>query len=195
VIKIKIMGFRDLNKYPAMKARYDNYKQWQDQTPAQRQASYATVTVPANRVKPVKVQGYVSPFNATGTSLVYMPARILGPTQAGAGATLAGILRDLVDEFTHATVPTGGITVGTKGYKFAKLTLTTVVSSTTRTESRITGTLYSKPTVDNVSSPFGQKTAGQNYDTVVTAIKAIAAYGTHDAANGGKNRCKFTPEG
>jgi hypothetical protein len=189
------MGFRDLNRYPAMKAKYDAYKAWQDQTPEQRQTSYAAVTVEADRVKPEKVDGFVCPFNAAGASLIYVPAKLISTTQSGAGAALAGILKGIVDEFTFAAVPENGLSIAQKGYKFAKLTLTTVVPSTTKSKSRITGTLYNKPDVDSVSSPFGQKTAAQTYDAVVALIKAKTAVTTHGNGNGGKNRVKFTPEG
>lgn len=188
------MGFRDLNKYPAMKARYDAFKIWQDKTPAERQAAYAAVTVEADRVKPEKTAGFVSPFNATGASLIYLPARLLGAAQSGAGEALAGIVKGLVDEFTVAEVPANGLAVNQKSYKFAKLTLTSVVPGTTAKASRITGALYKKADVDSVSSPFGQKTAGQNFDAVVALIKAKAAFETHVAGNGGKNRYKFTAE-
>jgi hypothetical protein len=191
----KNMGFRDLNKFPAMKAKYEAFKAWQDKTPEQRQQAYAAVTDEAGRVKVEKTGGYISPFNSTGTNLIYLPSRLINNTQSGAGATLAGIVKGLVDEFTHTTIPSGGIAVQQAGYKFAQLTLTTVIPGTTKSKSRITGAMYSKPTVDSVSSKFGQKTAGQDFDAVVALIKAKTAYTTHMSGNGGKNRAKFKPEG
>lgn len=189
------MGFRDLNRYPAMKAKYDKFKAWQDLDPGKRSELFATVTDEQGRVKTSRADGLVSPFNTVGTSLIYVPARLISNTQSGAGAGLAGIVRGLVDEYTFATVPANGVSVNTKNYKFAKLTLTTVVASTTKATSRITGSKYYKPTVDSVSSPFGQKTGGQDYDAVVALIKAKPAYVTHKAGNNDKNRAKFTPEG
>jgi hypothetical protein len=188
------MSFRDLNKYPGMKAKYDKYKAWQDKDPGQRSAAYEAVAKAADRTKPEKRAGLVSPFNTVGNTLVYVNARILSATQSGAGAALAAIVRGLVDEFTFETVPANGIAVNTKRFKPAKLGLTTVVPATTKTASRITGALYYKPDVDTVSSPFGQKTGGQDYDAVVALIKAKAAYTTHMAGNAGKNRSTFTPE-
>lgn len=193
------MGFRDLQRYPAQKARYDKYKEWLDATPEQRQVKYATVTDESKRVKTEREKGYISPFGTAGSTKIYVPARLVKSGQTGQGSgvatTLIGLLANYTTTATEFAALTTPILIDTQKFKFAKLTLTAVVPGTTKQPSRITGAKYLKPDVDSVSSAFGQNTGGQDYDAAVLAIKGEAAYTTFVGGNGGKNRAKFTPEG
>lgn len=193
------MGFRDLERYPSLKAKYEKYIIWRDATPEERQAKFAAITDETRRSKPNRVRGYLSPFNTAGTTKIFIPVKLLDETQSGSSAGVAGTVRGLVNPYTVTSTEFGALTtpllMEVKNYKCAKLTLTSVVPGTTRKNSRITGALYYKPDVDSVSSPFGQSTGGEDYDTVVTAIKGEAAYTTFINGNNGKNRASFTPEG
>jgi hypothetical protein len=192
------MGFRDLNRYPAQKARYDKYKEWLESTPEQRQAKFAAITDETRRARAEREIGYVSPFGTTGNTKVYLPTRIIATNQSGSGAAVAGTLRGLLanytltgDDFQALTAP---ILIEAKKFRFAKLTLTSVVAGTKKA-SRITGAMYSKPDVDSVTCPFGQNTGGQDYGTAVVAIKTESAYANFLQDNNGRNRARFTPEG
>lgn len=193
------MGFRDLQRYPAMKARYDKYKEWLDSTPQQRQAKYAAITDETKRVKSERESGYVSPFGTSGTTKIYIPVRLIKSGQTGQGSGVGESLRTTLANYTTTATEFAALTtpivIETKKFKFAKLTFTSVVPGTTKKASRITGAEYLKPDVDSVTSPFGQNTGGQDYDVAVTAIKGESAYTTFVAGNNGKNRTRFTPEG
>lgn len=193
------MGFRDLQRYPAMKARYDKYKLWLEAPPEQRQAMYKTVTDETKRVKSERENGYVSPFGTAGVTKIYVPARLIKAGQTGQGSgvgeALRGILSNYVTTATEFAALNAPIVIEAKKFRFAKLTLTSVIPGTTKKNSRITGAEYLKPDVDSVTSPFGQNAGGQDYDAAVLAIKGEAAFATFVAGNGGKNRFRFTPEG
>lgn len=193
------MGFRDLQRYPAQKARYDKYKIWLDAPPEQRQTMYAAITDETKRVKTERESGYVSPFGTAGTVKIYLPAKLVKSGQTGQGAGTAEVLRGLLNNYTTTAAEFAALTtpvmVNSKEFKFAKLTLTAVVPGTTKKNSRITGAAYKKPDVDSVSCAFGQNAGGQAYDAAVLAIKGETAYATFLNGNGGKNRARFTPEG
>ncbi|MEH2307000.1 hypothetical protein [Nostoc sp.] len=193
------MGFRDLQRYPAQKARYDKYKEWLDATPAERQAKFAAITDETKRARAEKEAGYISPFGTAGNTKIYLPARLLKANQTGQGSGVANVLSTLLAPYTTTTTEFAALTtpllIDAKKFKFAKLTLTTVAPGTTLKNSRITGAAYKKPDVDSVTSPFGQTTGGQPYDGAVLGIKGQSAYATFLEGNGGKNRARFTPEG
>ncbi|RCJ34602.1 hypothetical protein A6769_21990 [Nostoc punctiforme NIES-2108] len=193
------MGFRDLNRYPLQKARYDKYKAWLDSTPQERQQKFALITDESKRAKAEKVAGYISPFGTAGTTKIYLPARLLKSGQTGQGSGTANILLALLANYTETAAEFAllvtPIEIDAKKFKFAKLTLTNVEPGTVKKASRITGVEYKKPDVDSVTSPFGQNAGGQAYDAAVLAIKGEAAYATFLAGNSGKNRARFTPEG
>ncbi|BAZ50127.1 hypothetical protein NIES4103_70290 (plasmid) [Nostoc sp. NIES-4103] len=193
------MGFRNLQRYDSQKARFDKYKAWLAMSPDQRAAAYAVITDETRRASAEREKGYISPFGTAGTTKVFLPARILKTGQIGQGSGVAEVLRGLLAGFTLTTAEYAALTtpilVDTQQYKFAKLALTTVVPGTEKKNSRITGAAYKKPDVDTVSSPFGQKTGGQDYDAAMAAIMGEAAFATFVAGNNGKNRFKFTPEG
>jgi hypothetical protein len=193
------MGFRDLQRYPLQKARYDKYKEWLEATPLQRQQKFAAITEETKRAKAEKEAGYVSPFGTAGNTKIYLPTRLIKDNQTGQGSGVANVLRTLLANYTTTATEFAGlntpILIDTKKFKFAKLTLTSVVPATTKKPSRITGAEYKKPDVDSVTSPFGQNAGGQEYDAAVLAIKGEAAFATFLEGNGGKNRARFTPEG
>ncbi|MEH2066979.1 MAG: hypothetical protein V7K47_02205 [Nostoc sp.] len=193
------MGFRDLQRYPLQKARYEKYKLWLDSTPVERQQKFAAITDETKRASAEKEPGYISPFGTAGTTKIFLPARILKDGQTGQGSGVATVLRGLLANYTTTSTEFAAlntpILIETKKFKFAKLTLTTVVPSTTKKPSRITGVEYKKPDVDSVTCPFGQNAGGQDYDAAVLAIKGESAFATFVDGNGGKNRFKFTPEG
>lgn len=194
------MSFKRIRQYPALKTRYEEYKKWEDQTPAQRQASYASKTIEAERAKHSRDSGYVSPFNTPNTERVYLITKILAPSQTGAGSAVANTLRGLLSDYTltnqqFAALSGNKVVLPGRKYRFAKLTITSVSTTTSSQTSRITGASYKKPAVDSATSPFGQKNAAQNYSAAVTEIQGIAAYASFLAGNNGKNRARFTPEG
>ncbi|MBH8578016.1 hypothetical protein I8752_34735 [Nostocaceae cyanobacterium CENA369] len=193
------MGFRDLQRYPLQKARYDKYKEWLESTPAERQTKFAAITDETKRSYAEREKGYVSPFGTAGSTKIYLPARLIKDGQTGQGSGVANSLRDLLASYTTTATEFGALTtpieVEAKNFKFAKLTLTAVVAGTTKKASRITGAMYKKPDVDSVTSPFGQSSGGQAYDAAVLAIKGIPAFTTFIQGNNGKNRARFTPEG
>lgn len=192
------MGFRDLQRYPAMKARYDKYKEWLDATPAQRQAKFAAITDESKRAKTEREKGYISPFGTAGATKIYVPARLIKNGQTGQGSGVANVLRTLltnhVTTATEFAALTDPLLIETSQFKAAKLTLTSVAPGNKK-NSRITGAEYNKPDVDSVTCAFGQNTGGQTYDAAVLAIKGQSAFATFLAGNGGKNRARFVPEG
>lgn len=193
------MGFRDLNRYPLQKARYDKYKAWLDSTPQERQQKFALITDETKRAVAEKEAGYISPFGTAGTTKIYLPARLIKSGQTGQGSGVAEVLRGLLTNYTVTPTEFAAlitpIEIDAKKFKFAKLTLTNVVPGTVKKASRITGVEYKKPDVDSVTSPFGQNAGGQAYDAAVLAIVGEPVYATFLAGNSGKNRARFTPEG
>ncbi|MEH1916803.1 hypothetical protein [Nostoc sp.] len=193
------MGFKDLNRYPLQKARYDKYKAWLDSTPLERQQKFAAVTDESRRAVAERESGYVSPFGTAGATKIYLPTRLIKSGQAGQGSSVAEALRTVIApyvttnaEFALLTTP---LEINAKKFRFAKLTFTAVAPGTVKKPSRITGVEYKKPDVDSVTSPFGQTTGGQPYDGAVLGIKGQTAFAAFLAGNSGKNRVRFTPEG
>ncbi|MBG1263096.1 hypothetical protein [Nostoc commune] len=193
------MGFRDLNRYPLQKARYDKYKAWLDSTQLERQQKFALITDETKRAVSEKESGYVSPFGTAGTTKIYLPARLIKSGQTGQGSGVAEALRTVIAPYVITVTEFAGLTtpleIDAKKFKFAKLTFTAVVPGTVKKASRITGVEYKKPDVDSVTTPFGQTTGGQPYDGAVLGIKGQTTYATFLAGNSGKNRVRFTPEG
>ncbi|MDZ7992029.1 MAG: hypothetical protein RM022_031055 [Nostoc sp. EfeVER01] len=193
------MGFRDLQRYESQKSRYDKYKAWLAMTPDQRQAAYAAITDETKRARAEKEDGYISPFGTAGTTKIYLSAQLIKSGQTGQGSGVANVLLGLLASRTTTATEFGALTtpikIDAKRFKFAKLTLTSVVPGTTKKNSRITGAAYKKPDVDSVTSPFGQGTGGEAYDAAVAAIEQTTEYVTFIEGNGGKNRARFTPEG
>lgn len=195
------MSFRALERFESQKAKYDAYKAWKAKTPQQKQALYDAIPgIATGRAKPVLAEGFIIPFNVTGTDLVYIEtSKILNATQGNAiGASVATKLRAALAGQFFATVSGTPVKLKNPRYKFAKLSFTNKESYVKR-ESRITGVTYLKPTVDTVSMPFGGKNMSDDFDTAVASIKALANDGATawkaSSTATVKKTYKFTPEG
>ncbi|MEH2445794.1 MAG: hypothetical protein V7K18_08420 [Nostoc sp.] len=180
-----------------------NYLSWLEKDTAGRQTAYAAVTKPENKVKTERELGAIVPFTASGTNLVYLPARLIAANQEGRGKELADVIRGLLANFTFtttelATLTTPDIIEGAHKFKFAKLIVVKrVTAATAKSSSRITGRQYYKHENDSVSAHFGKKVAADTFDSVVTAIKAEAAWNTlfTGSAEALASRYSFVPEG
>lgn len=195
------MGFRALNRYESQKARYDAYKAWQGKTLEQKKALYDAIPgISTGRAKPVLADGFIIPFNSTGTIVTYIEtSKILDATQGTAvGKDVANALRTaLLGQYFLTAAGTTPVVLQNPRYKFARLSFTNKESFVDRV-SRITGATYKKPTTDTVSMPFGGKTMSEDFDTAVLDIKTRAS-GASAWKNAGtatvKKSYKFTPEG
>jgi hypothetical protein len=197
------MAYRDISRGVRLAADYAKYKTWLEKDTEARQAAYAAVTNPANKVKTARISGYIIPFDASGTTFVYVPARLIGANQSGRGSTLATTLKGIVDDFTFSTAEVAALTTpnileGAKGFKFAKVTvIQRVTTSTTKESSRITGRKYYRHENDSVTASFGKKVAADTYDSVSQAIREKPAFvalftGSENAL---ASRYRFVPEG
>lgn len=197
------MAYRDISRGPRLAADFQRYKLWLEKDTEARQSAFATVNDPTKTVKTSRVPGFIIPFDANGTGLIYIPARLISATQAGRGAQLAQTLKGVVDEFTFsssevAALTTPNILQGVKKFKFAKVTVVQrVTTATTKEASRITGRKYYRHENDSVSASFGKKLSGDTYDSVSQAISEKPAFialftGSENAT---ASRYRFTPEG
>ncbi|BAY10634.1 hypothetical protein [Calothrix sp. NIES-2098] len=190
------MSFRDLRRYETQKAAYDNYKAWQALSPDAKHAAFAAITDETKRAKPKRVNGYISPFNQSGTALRYIILPVLKKTQDGQGAGVGNALTTILDTYyidDTETAPTGG-GIEYKRFKAAKLSFTLRQTFAKKT-SRITKRVYLKPDVDTYTGAFGQASGGQTYATV-SALLITASQNWVDAAEAGTKRSyKLIPEG
>lgn len=193
------MAYRDISRGVSLAADHAKYMLWLNKDTAARQAAYATVNTPANRVKINREPGYLVPFGSE-VALVYLPGRLIGENQAGRGGDLAKDLRTIVEPYTFSdlevkTLTSANVLDGVK-YTPAKLTLTQRVNtSTTREASRITGRTYYRHENDSVTAGFGKKVVDDTYGSAVTAIKANAKYTSFTTGAGSaNNKVRFVPE-
>lgn len=197
------MAYKDISRGVRLAADHAKYMLWLNKDTEARQAAYATVTTPANKVKTARTSGYIVPFDATGTALVYLPARLISPTQEGRGSVLAKAMEGILKPFTFTTAEVGALTTPNvldtaKKFKFAKLTvIQRVTTATVKESSRITGRKYFRHENDSITASFGKKVAADTYDTVTTAIKANTAFtglftGSETAL---ASKYRFVPEG
>ncbi|MEH2193408.1 MAG: hypothetical protein V7K98_12325 [Nostoc sp.] len=197
------MAYKDISRGVSLAKDHANYIVWLNKNTGERQASYAAITTPANRVKTERVPGYIIPFDQNGSGLVYLPTRLISATQAGRGSALATTIKGIVDEFTFSTTEVAALTTpdvldSVKKFKFAKLTvIQRVQTSTTKEASRITGRQYYRHENDSVTAHFGKKIAADTYDSVVTAIKAKSAFNAlfTGSENALASKYRFVPEG
>lgn len=196
------MAYKDISHGVRLAADHAKYIAWLEKDTAARQAAYATVTTPANKVKTDRILGAVIPFSSSGTNLVYLPARLIADEQTGRGAALANTLRTILAEFTFTptnllALTNPNVLEGTK-FKPAKLTvIQRVLTATTKEASRITGRLYYRHENDSVTGCFGKKVAADTYDLAITAIKEkpeFMALFTGNA-NALASKYRFVPEG
>jgi len=194
------MGFRDLDRFETLKARYEKYEAWRKLSPKERQQKFAAITDETRRAKPRRIEGFISLFNTVGNNRIFVPAQILDPDfTTGQGADVAGVLRSILATYTVTPTELAAlatpIVVRAKGIKPARLALTKI-DGYAKKDSRITGAEYNKPDVDTISSPFGQATGGQDFDVAVAAIREMNDYTKFiEGQNNRKNKAKFTPEG
>jgi hypothetical protein len=123
------MAYKDISRGVRLAADHAKYIVWLNKDTEARQAAYATVTTPANKVKTTRASGYIVPFDSTGTVLVYLPARLISATQEGRGSVLAKAMQGILNPFTFTTAEVGALTTPNvldtaKKFKFAKLVKT-----------------------------------------------------------------------
>jgi hypothetical protein len=195
------MAYTDISRGVRLAADHAKYLLWLQKDTAARQAAYAAVTTPANKVKTSRVPGYVIPFTASGTSLVYLPVRLIGPTQSGRGSALANTLRTIVGAYTFTTSEVAALTTPNvlDGVKFkpAKVTvIQRVTTATTKEASRITGRTYYRHENDSVTAVFGKKVSDDTQDSVVSAIKTSTDFANlfTGSENNLASRYRFVPE-
>jgi hypothetical protein len=197
------MAYKDISRGVRLAQDHAKYMEWLNKSTEARQTAYATVNTPANTVKTARVPGYIVPFDSSGASLVYVPARLISATQAGRGAALATTVKGIVDEYTFSTTEVAALTSpnvldSAKKFKFAKVTvIQRVTTATVKESSRITGRKYYRHENDSVTASFGKKLAADTYDTVSQAIKEKPAFialftGSENAT---ASRYRFVPEG
>lgn len=197
------MAYSDISRGVRLAQDHAKYMEWLQKTTEQRQTAYAAVTTAANRAKAERVSGYIIPFDASGASLVYLPARLLSATQTGRGGALASTLKGIVDDYTFSSQEVAALTdpnilESAKKFKFAKVTvIQRVTTSTTKESSRITGRKYFRHENDSVTANFGKKLSADTYDSVVQAIKEKPAFvGLFTGSeNASASRYRFVPEG
>jgi hypothetical protein len=193
------MAYSDISRGVRLAADYQKYLTWLQKDTAARQTAYAAVTTPANKVKILRVPGYIFPFTSSGTA--YVPAKLIGTGQTGRGNGVANTLRGILEEYTTSqddalTLTSPNILEGVR-FKPAKLTIIQrVQTATTKEASRITGRLYYRHENDSVTGVFGKKVIGDTIDSVMLAIKNKPAFtGLFEgSANALASRYKFTPE-
>lgn len=134
---------------------------------------------------------------------MYLPARLIAPTQAGRGGALANAIRAILDNNTFTTTevaaianPAPNILEGVK-FKPAKLTvIQRVTTATTKEASRITGRTYYRHENDSVTGVFGKKNITDTQDSVAAAIKVNPEFTKlfTGSANNLASRYRFVPE-
>ncbi len=196
------MAYKDISRGVRLAADHAKYMAWLAKDTEARQAAYATVNTPANKVKTDRASGYIVPFNLTGSTMVYVPAKIISTTQAGRGAELANTIRGILNNYTTTGTEFEALTTpaslsDAKKFKFAKLTvIQRVVTATQKSNSRITGRQYYKHENDSVTASFGKHVIADTYATVTAAIKADNAFEAlfTGSANALASKYRFMPE-
>ncbi len=197
------MAYRDISRGVRLAKDHARYITWLEKDTEARQAAYAAITTPGNKVKTDRTPGYIVPFDQNGTGLVYLPAKLIAATQNGRGATLAKVMKALVDPYTFSNTQVEGLTTpdvldGVKKFKFAKFTIIQrIQTATTKEASRITGRQYYRHENDSVTTHFGKKVTADTYDSVVTAIKSQSAFNALfiGSENALASKYRFVPEG
>ncbi|MBO1058987.1 MAG: hypothetical protein HEQ27_21770 [Dolichospermum sp. JUN01] len=170
---------------------------YEDLERPQKQAAYKAQRGSSVRVKPKRIKGYIESFRLTGR--VYLPARLLGPTQSSNSDIISLVRtsieangRSLASDFT---LPSGGTQLdGLSGFKPARFGVIERGARVSDNKSRVTNFEYSRYDNKSVSSAFGSAgTGSEPYDTAVDAIRKLAAVKEFLAATEG-NRIYFTPE-
>jgi hypothetical protein len=194
------MAYSDISRGVRLAADHAKYLTWLNKDTAARQAAYAAVTTPANKVKTERVAGFLVPFTASG-ALVYLPARLIADNQTGRGGTLANTIRSILAPYTFTVTEVNAIAAANvlEGVKLkpAKLTIIQrVTTSTTKEASRITGRTYFRHENDSVTGVFGKKLIADTFDATVAAIKAKPEFTGlfTGSANASASRFRVVPE-
>lgn len=186
------MGYRDILRGPQLKSDYDNYIIWLAKSTAQKQALY-TAARKGDRFSYTRAPIWIAPFGQTAKAL-FVEAK--GPGTGTVDPAL--VARQLLSTFFDDAAPTGtnDIILSSELFpigKLAKLNVKKLVAAAgSETASRITGRSYKHNTTNAASMPFGKNTAGDDYASVVRAIKGLAGYKSYIATVG--NTINFTPE-
>ncbi|RCJ21563.1 hypothetical protein A6S26_24245 [Nostoc sp. ATCC 43529] len=197
------MAYKDISRGVRLAKDHEKYMLWLNKDTQARQQAFAAVNDPTKTVKTARVPGFIVPFDSSGTELVYVPAKLISPSQSGRGSDLALVLKGLVDEFTFSTTEVAALTTpnvleGVRNFKFAKLTVTQrVTTATAKSASRITGREYYRHENDSVTAHFGKKLASSTYSAVMDAISEKPAFTAlfQGSANATASRYRFVPEG
>lgn len=192
------MAYKDISRGVRLAADHAKYITWLEKDTEARQTAYAAITTAANKVQTSRISGYLAPFLATGTTLIYAPAKLISETQAGRGSALALTVREILTEYSNLTLD--GTEVGLTGVKYKPATMTLIERVTTATAkeaSRITGRKYYRHENDSVTGKFGKKVVADDYGSVVTHIKTHAKYQAffNTGTNAAFNKVRFVPEG
>lgn len=197
------MAYKNISRGVSLAADHAKYIVWLEKDTAARQAAYATVFKPADKVKTDRTPGYIVPFDQNGASLVFLPTRLISATQTGRGSSLATALKAVTDPYTFSNTEVAALMIPdvldiVKQFKFAKLTfIQRVTTATTKEASRITGRLYYRHENDSITAHFGKKVAADTYDTVCQAIRENSAFIAlqSGSANALASKYRFVPEG
>ncbi|MEH2210821.1 hypothetical protein [Nostoc sp.] len=197
------MAYKDISRGVRLAADHAKYLTWLQKDTEARQAAFATVFNPADKVKTERTPGYLVPFDQNGTALVFLPAKLISATQSGRGSALATSMKGIVDAYTFSNTEVNALTTpdvlnNVKKFKFAKFTvIQRVQTATTKSPSRITGRQYYRHENDSVTTSFGKKVAADTYDDVVTAIKVKPAFTAlfTGSENALASKYRFVPEG
>ena len=192
------MAYKDISRGVRLAADHAKYIAWLEKDTEARQTAYAAITTPGNKVKTDRVSGYLAPFSATGTTLIYAPAKLISADQSGRGSALALTVKEILSEYSNLTLD--GTEVGLTGVKYKPATMTLierVTNATTKESSRITGRKYYRHENDSVTGKFGKKVVADDYDSVVAHIRTHNKYTAFfsTGTNAAYNKVRFVPEG
>lgn len=177
--------YKDLYRAAELTADYQKLLTYQGLSRSAKQALYKQHLKGTTRMNLKRVEGYIRIFGSS-TGLVVIQKRVPAAASQPASETdaqpLVNTLLGLVNT-TNTRVLTGeptdtGINILTnvKKFKFAKLSLISVIGQNPAATGRILGNGYTKTNTETVSTPFGRGTTTETYDAAVTAIKGASAY-------------------
>jgi hypothetical protein len=191
--------YSDIRRGKELDAALTKLRAWEDKTRVEKQALYKSQRGNLERVKCIRIKGYVESFELVGR--IFLPVKILGDTQIANG-TLIGMVRDAAETLKRTYKATDAIPAvtppitmldGLTGYRPARVSATDRGAVVADNKSRVTEFEYKRYDNKSVSSPFGSQTSGtETYATAVIAIKAVAAIDTFLKTEG--SRISFTPE-
>ncbi|MEH2242357.1 hypothetical protein [Nostoc sp.] len=192
------MSYRDIARGVSLAKDHARYIAWLEKDTQARQEAYASVTTLGNKVQTDRVSGYLAPFSAVGTTLIYAPAKLISSEQSGRGKDLALTVKEILSEYSNLTLD--GTEVGLTQIKYKPATMTLIeriTTAKTKESSRITGRMYYRHENDAVTGKFGKKVVADDYDSVVAHIKTHTKYLAFftTGTNAAFNKVRFVPEG